>query len=106
MDLDGDHEDLIDDFMRRNFDPPVNLEAVREKAERFCHRIPADAPVVLVSVRKSGCVAIDDVVLVLPVRRHDGSIGARNSSIRGQLLCGNSRLSVCRVSHDAGCGTD
>lgn len=48
-DQDGD-QDMANDFMRQNFDPPDNLSAIRENAERFCEKVPDGMRIVLISV--------------------------------------------------------
>jgi hypothetical protein len=50
-DQDGD-QDMANDFMRQNFDPPDNLSSIRENAERFCQAVPDGMRIVLISVSR------------------------------------------------------
>lgn len=48
-------QDLANDFMRKNFDPPDNLVSMRENAQIFCQRVPKEMKIVLISVSKLVC---------------------------------------------------
>ena len=57
-DVSGDRDedqDLANDFMRLNFDPPDNLAVTGENAQRFCQQVPGDMRIVLISVSRSCC---------------------------------------------------
>lgn len=91
----GEDQDLANDFMRLNFDPPDNLPAIRENAQRFCQQIPDSMRIVLVSVSRWCAEAIDDVSIVPAVGRHDCSPGTEHRSICRQLLSGDSGIGLC-----------